>query len=33
MRSCTGDGSSPAGQWNGTPPVCLSEFAKLLVKY
>ena len=22
MRTCTGDGSSPVGQWNGNDPVC-----------
>ena len=22
VRTCTGDGSSPVGQWNGTTPTC-----------
>ena len=22
VRTCTGDGSSPVGQWNGTAPNC-----------
>ena len=22
VRTCTGDGSSPVGQWNGSPSVC-----------
>ena len=22
VRTCTGDGSSPVGQWNGTNPNC-----------
>ena len=25
MRTCTGDGSSPVGQWNGTAPVCTGK--------
>ena len=23
VRTCTGDGSSPVGQWNGTASICL----------
>ena len=25
VRTCTGDGSSPVGQWNGTTPVCTGK--------
>ena len=25
VRTCTGDGSSPVGQWNGTAPACLGR--------
>ena len=25
MRTCTGDGSSPVGQWNGTAPNCTGK--------
>ena len=25
MRTCTGDGSSLVGQWNGTAPACLGK--------
>ncbi len=25
-RTCTGDGSSPSGQWNGTAPQCGRTF-------
>ena len=25
MRTCTGDGSSPVGQWNGTAQICLGK--------
>ena len=25
VRTCTGDGSSPVGQWNGTILVCLGK--------
>ena len=25
VRTCTGDGSSPEGHWNGTAPVCAGE--------
>ena len=25
MRTCTGDGSSTVGQWNGTAPVCTGK--------
>ena len=33
VRTCTGDGSSPVGQWNGTAPVCLGKivFIKCLL--
>ena len=27
MRTCTGDGSSPVGQWNGTAPNCSGSYA------
>ena len=29
VRTCTGDGSGPVGQWNGTAPVCLSKIVCL----
>ena len=25
VRTCTGDGSSPVGEWNGTLPVCAGK--------
>ena len=25
VRTCTGDGSGPVGQWNGTAPACLGK--------
>ena len=25
VRTCTGNGSSPVGQWNGTAPVCTGK--------
>ena len=25
VRTCTGDGSSPVGQWNGTTPLCTGK--------
>ena len=25
MRTCTGDGSSPVGQWSRTAPACLGK--------
>ena len=25
VRTCTGDGSSPVGQWNGTAPTCTGK--------
>ena len=25
VRTCTGDGSSPVSQWNGTAPVCTGK--------
>ena len=25
VRTCTGDGSSPLGQWNGTAPTCTGK--------
>ena len=27
VKTCTGDSSSPLGQWNGTAPVCTSKIA------
>ena len=29
VRTCTGDGSSPVGQWNGAAPICTGKFVLL----
>ena len=29
VRTCTGDGSSPVGQWNGTTPNCTGKLIVL----
>ena len=31
MRTCTGDGSSTVGQWNGTAPVCPVQYHSYLM--
>ena len=33
VRTCTGDGSSPANQWNGTAPICLGNYFRHSIVY
>ena len=33
VRTCTGDGGSPVGQWNGIAPVCLSKIVFLSIPF